>query len=107
MAEPLTEQVFRVQADSALEALQRQLLDWSDRDGFEVDLQQGVLNIEFEDPTPARFVISPNTPVRQIWVSALVKSFKLDWSVEHEAFVLGTETLTELVDRLIRLHLGQ
>jgi frataxin len=107
MTEPLTEQVFRVKADEALEALQKSLLDWSDDEGFEVELQGGVLNILFEEPTAARFVVSPNAPVRQIWVSALVRSFKLGWSHERSAFVLGDDTLDTLITRLIHTHLGR
>ncbi len=107
MTDLLTEQAFRMKVDDALEALQRALLDWAERDGFEVELQGSVLNILFEDPSPARFVISPNAPVRQIWVSALVRSYKLGWSAERGSFVLDTETLAELITRLIRQHLQQ
>lgn len=107
MTDLLTEPAFRMKVDDALEALQRSLLDWADRDGFEVELQGGVLNILFEEPSPARFVISPNAPVRQIWVSALVRSYKLGWSAERGAFVLEAETLAELITRLIRQHLQQ
>jgi CyaY protein len=52
-------------------------------------------------------VITPNAPVRQIWISALSTSFKLDWNEAAEAFVLPRtgEALTPLVDRLIAEHL--
>ena len=50
----------------------------SDDAEFEADFNAGALAIEFEDP-PAKFVVSPNSPVRQIWVSAHSKSYKLDW----------------------------
>ena len=106
MAEPLTEQAFRVKVDEALEALQQSLLDWADDEGFEVELQGGVLNLLFEDPSAARFVISPNVPVRQVWVSALVRSYKLGWATDRAAFVLGNESLDELITRLIHEHLG-
>jgi CyaY protein len=78
----------------------------ADEEGFEVELQGGVLNVLFQEPTAARFVVSPNAPVRQIWVSALVKSFKLGWSHERSAFVLGEDTLDTLITRLIHTHLG-
>ena len=66
------------------------------------------MNIEFEEP-PARFVVSPNTPVRQVWVSALLKSYKLEWNEARGAFTLpGTdETLSALMARVISLHLGR
>jgi CyaY protein len=107
MAEQLSEQAFRVKVDEALEALQRSLLDLADDEGFEVELQGGVLNILFETPSAARFVVSPNAPVRQIWVSALVKSYKLGWSEPQGAFVLGDESLDTLITRLVHTHLGR
>jgi len=107
MQDALNEQDFRVRADETLETLQRSLLDLADAEGFEVELQGGVLNVLFEKPSPARFVISPNAPVRQIWVSALVKSYKLSWYHERGTFVLDGESLEQLIVRLIHQHLGR
>jgi iron donor protein CyaY len=107
MSLPLTEQVFSVKADDALDALQRVLFATADEEGFEVELQGGVLNIVFEEPAPTRFVISRNTPVRQIWVSALVKSYKLSWAPGRGVFALDDESLETLITRLIHLHLGR
>jgi len=101
----LTEQEFRLQADHALEALQRSLMPLADSEGIEVELQNGVLQVIFEDP-PAKFVVSPNAPVRQIWVSALSRSFKLAWSPDASAFALDGETLDALVTRLARQQLS-
>jgi iron donor protein CyaY len=106
MTEPLTEQVFRMKVDEAIEALQQSLFDWADTEGFEVEMQGGVLNILFEEPTEARFVVSPNAPVRQIWISALVKSYKLSWSSDLGAFALDGEPVDALITRLIHQHLG-
>src|SRR5437016_6179042 len=66
----LSEQEFRVKSDEALESARRALLPLADSDGFEVELQNGVLNLVFEEPTEMKFVVSPNAPVRQVWVSA-------------------------------------
>jgi CyaY protein len=96
----VTDQEFRLAADRALEDLQRSLLPASDREGFEVELQNGVLQVVFDEPGPAKFVISPNAPVRQIWVSAMSRSYKLSWSPEAATFVLDGETLQALVERL-------
>ncbi len=97
------EQEFRRAAESALEALKRHLIAREEEDdsGFEVEEQNGVLNVAFEEP-PGKFVITPNTPVRQIWISALSTSFKLDWD-SAAGFILPRtgEKLTPLVDRLI------
>src|SRR5580765_8110826 len=98
----LSEQEFRVKSDEALEAARRALLPLADSDGFEVELQNGVLNLEFEEPTETKFVVSPNAPVRQIWVSAMSRSFKLAWAPDLESFALDGETLPQLLDRLTR-----
>lgn len=100
----LDELEFRRLAEAALDALKRHLIEREEEDeaGFEVEEQNGVLNVTFEEP-PSKFVITPNTPVRQIWISALSTSFKLDWDATGSAFVLPRtgEQLQPLVDRLI------
>lgn len=106
MHETLTEQDFRLQADHALERAQRSLLPLADQDGFEVELQNGVLQVVFEDPSPAKFVVSPNAPVRQVWVSAMSRSYKLAWSPASSQFELDGETLDALLTRLVRHYLA-
>ena len=101
----LTEQDFRLEADRALERAQQALLPLADHEGFEVELQNGVMQIVFEEP-PAKFVVSPNAPVKQIWVSAMSRSFKLSWSDDTRAFVLDGEPLNALLERLTRQQLG-
>ena len=101
----LSEQDFRLRADHALEDLQRALLPIADTEEFEVELQNGVLQVIFEEPSPAKFVVSPNAPVRQIWLSAMSRSYKLSWSPERSAFELDGESLNALVERLARSFL--
>lgn len=101
----LSEQDFRVQSDVALESARRALLPLADSEGFEVELQNGVLNIVFEEPAESKFVVSPNAPVRQIWVSAMARSYKLSWSPDTNAFALDGETLPRLLERLTRAFL--
>jgi CyaY protein len=100
----LDELEFRRLAEIALLSLLQHLIEREEEAeaGFEVDEQAGVLNITFEEPA-GKFVITPNTPVRQIWISALSTSFKLDWNEATAAFTLRStgEHLTALVDRLI------
>lgn len=103
----LTDQEFRLQADLALEHLQHSLQPIADDEGFEVELQNGVLQVLFDEPTPAKFVVSPNAPVRQIWVSALSRSFKLSWSAAEKTFALDGEPLDALVERLARQFLSR
>ena len=102
----LSEQEFRVKSDEALESARRALLPLADSDGFEVELQNGVLNLVFEEPADAKFVVSPNAPVRQIWVSAMARSYKLSWASDTGAFALGGETLPQLLERLARTFLA-
>ena len=106
MTVTLSEQDFRLEADRALEHLQHALLPLADEHGFEVELQNGVLQIVFEDPSPAKFVVSPNAPVRQIWVSAMSRSYKLAWQSESSTFALDGESLDTLMERLTRQFIG-
>ena len=57
----MTEQEFRLRADQALEDLQQELLPLADEAGLEIDLRNGVLQIVFEEPEPAKFVVSADT----------------------------------------------
>ena len=102
----LTEQEFRVRGDEALDQARRSLLPLADQAGFEVELQNGVLELQFEEPGEAKFVVSPNAPVRQIWVSAMARSYKLAWSPEKNAFAIEGETLSQLLERLARAFLA-
>lgn len=104
----MDDQEFKKRADESLNALYKKLAAASDDGEFEVDFNSGALAIEFEDPT-AKFVISPNSPVHQIWVSAQSKSYKLDWDTVESSFVLtGTgQTLTELIQDAITKQLGE
>jgi iron donor protein CyaY len=103
----LDETTFRRHCDMAMDALKKSLIEAEEEGDFEVEEQGGVLNILFEDP-PGKFVITPNTPARQVWISALSTSFKLDWSDEAANFVLPKtgETLAAVVERVIKEYLG-
>ena len=98
----IDEQEFRRASEAALETLKRHLIQREEEDdaGFEVEEQNGVLNVLFEDP-PGKFVVTPNTPVRQIWISALSTSFKLDWDGTDFVLPRSNEKLVPLLDRLI------
>jgi len=104
----MDDQEFQTCAGEALHDLYKRLNAVSDSGEFEADFNAGALAIEFEEP-PAKFVVSPNSPVRQIWVSAHSKSFKLDWDASRQEFVLaGTgESLAQMVGGAISQQLGQ
>ena len=103
----MTEQEFQKHSEESIGSLKRALYDAEANADFEVEEANGALQINFEAP-PARFVVSPNSPVRQIWISALSTSFKLDWSGADAEFVLAKtgESLKKLVARLINQQLG-
>jgi iron donor protein CyaY len=104
----LDEATFRRESDQALESLKQALIAAEDDSGsFEFEDNNGVMNILFENGS-AKFVVTPNTPVRQVWISAQATSYKLEWSEAAGAFVLPRtgEALLPLIERLLREHLG-
>ena len=105
----LDEPAFRRHSDDALESLKQSLIAAEDdADGaFEFEDNNGVMNIIFGDGS-SKFVVTPNTPIRQIWISALATSYKLDWSEAASAFALAKtgEDLKTLIQRLLREHLN-
>ena len=105
----LEEKDFQRKADGAFEELKRRLLTLGDAHGFDVEGESGKLEVIFEEPEEAKFVISPNTPVREIWISALSTSFKLGWSDARNSFVLEKtgEDLHEVMSRVISQQLGE
>lgn len=104
----LSEHEFQKKADSAFENLKKRLLTLGDEHGFDVEGESGKLEVIFEEPEPAKFVISPNTPIREIWISALSTSFKLGWSEERGTFVheKSGEDLNAVMSRVISQQLG-
>ena len=101
----MDEGLFRRAADEAMEELKQELIEAEENGAFEVEEQAGALYVVFEKPA-GKFVITPNTPVRQIWISARNTSFKLDLATEGFVLAKTGETLTPLVKRLIDDHLN-
>jgi iron donor protein CyaY len=102
----MTDQEFRDRADQALNELHARLSAASEQYNFDADFNNGALAIEFEE-SPTRFVVSPNSPVRQIWVSAHLKSQKLDWDEAKKTFAIGGKTLIEVIAEAISQQLGE
>jgi CyaY protein len=104
----IDEATFRRESDSALESLKQFLIRAEETNGdFEAEEKNGVLNVLFEDGA-AKFVFTPNTPVRQVWISAQSTSFKLEWNESARAFTLPKtgEDLRTLTERLLREQLN-
>ena len=104
----MDEREFEKKYTEAFEGLRKKLMALGDEHDFEVEGGSGKLEILFEDEDETRFVISPNSPVRQIWISALTTSFKLGWSDQANAFVLDKtgETLEQVMSRILSEQLG-
>jgi iron donor protein CyaY len=96
----LDEAAFRKAADAAMEDLKQKLFAAEDSGDFEVEEQAGALYVVFEDPA-GKFVVTPNAPVQQIWISALSTSFKLDLTPKGFLLAKTGEDLNTLVLRLI------
>jgi iron donor protein CyaY len=106
--EMLEEKDFQRKADTAFDDLKKRLLTAGDEYNFDVEGASGKLEVIFEEPEEAKFVISPNTPVREIWISALSTSFKLGWNDARSAFVLEKtgEDLRAVMSRVVTQQLG-
>jgi iron donor protein CyaY len=102
----MTDQEFKVECDRAIEELYKSLGEASNDLDFDPDMNQGALTISFDEP-PGRFVVSPQSPVHQIWVSAESKSFKFAWN--GAAFVLPDtgETLKAMIAGALSRRLGE
>ena len=104
----MDEATFTKRAEEALNDLANRLEPAAEEYDFEVDFNAGVLAIEFEDP-PAKFVVSPNSPVSQIWVSAHLKSFKLGWDDKRGMFVFAEtgQSLVDLMGQAVGKQIGE
>lgn len=84
----MNESDFQKRVAETFKDLEDRVWPLADRFGFEVEAGGGMMTLEFETPAASKFVISPQTAARQIWVSALVGSYKFDWNDEIRSFVL-------------------
>ena len=96
---------FRREADTAIQELTQELYAAEEEGGFEVEENAGALYVVFDKPA-GKFVITPNAPVQQIWISARNTSFKLDLTTDGFVLAKTGETLSPLVKRLIEAHLS-
>jgi iron donor protein CyaY len=102
MSERISEAQFQQYADQAIAGLERAFGGLAEERDIDVQLEGGVLSVTFEEGEPGKFIVSPNSSVRQIWVSARVSSLKFDWSAATQSFVFAAtgETLTQAMTRL-------
>jgi iron donor protein CyaY len=108
MTERISEAEFQEKAEQGILELERAFGDLAEDRDLDVQVQSNVLTVSFDEGEPGRFIVSPNSSVSQLWVSARMASYKLDWSNEDNAFMLAStgETLKQLMTRVTREQLG-
>lgn len=104
----MTDAELQQRMEEAIEELEDAFSQLADQRDIDVEVQGGVLSITFEEGEPGKFIISPNSSARQVWVSARVSSYKFDWSDAVATFVLSStgETIKDVMTRLTREQLG-
>ena len=108
MSVRLSEDEFKEKAEWTILALEASFAELAEEHDIDVEVAGGVLSVTFEEGTPGKFIISPNSVVRQLWVSARAASYKFDWLEEADDFVLvgSGEPIHEVMRRLTKEQLG-
>jgi len=101
--EALTEHDFEREADATLHALERVL---SDIDGLEVDLQSGILTLEFSDGV--KYIVNSHRAARQIWMAAERSAWHFDYLAGPRRWVAGKsgDELRSTIEAVISRKLG-
>ena len=108
MNEQMSEAEFKEKSEAAILEIERVFGELAEQRDIDVEVEGGVLTVTFEEGEPGKFILSPNSSVRQIWLSARMSSYKFDWSESAGTFALsGTgEPLKQVIVRLTREQLG-
>ena len=108
MSERISEAEFQQHAEQAIAQLERAFGELAEERDIDVQVEGGVLSVNFEEGEPGKFIVSPNSSVQQVWVSARVSSLKFDWSEQTHEFVFAAsgETLKQAMSRLTGEQLG-
>ena len=108
MTEQISEAEFQQHAEQAISELERVFGELAEEHDIDVQVEGGVLRVNFEEGEPGKFIVSPNSYTRQLWVSARMSSHKFDWSHDARDFSLaGTgEALKQVMTRLTQEQLG-
>lgn len=104
----MTDAELQQRMEETIEELEDAFSQLADKRDIDVEVEGGVLSITFEEGEPGKFIVSPNSSARQLWVSARVSSYKFDWSEDAATFVLSStgETIKDVMTRLTREQLG-
>ena len=101
--EPLPERDFDEYADKTLRALDQAL---NDIDGVEVDLESGILTLEFEDGM--KYIVNSHRAARQIWMAAERTAWHFDYLPADKRWVAtkSAEELWATVEAVVTRKLG-
>jgi len=104
----MTDAELQQKMEEGVEELEEAFSQLADHYDIDVEVEGGVLSVTFEEGEPGKFIISPNSSARQLWVSARVSSYKFDWSDAESTFVLSStgESIKAVMTRLTREQLG-
>jgi len=102
--EVLSEQEFEHEADKALRALERAL---GDLDGLEIDLESGILTLEFSDGV--KYIVNSHRAARQIWVAAERSAWHFDYLTGQARWIAkkSGEELTSVIEAVVSRKLGR
>lgn len=108
MSEAISEREFQTASEQHIASLERAFGELAELWDIDVQVEGGVLSITFEEGEPGKFILSPNSSVRQLWVSARMASYKFDYDGTLGDFVLTgqPETLKQVMTRLTKEQLG-
>lgn len=98
---------FEKDADATLQSL-RKALDEVDLDDAEVELEMGILSIEFADKT--KFIINSHRAARQIWMAADRSAWHFDMPSPDGTGWKAAKTGDELwstLERVLSKKLGK
>ena len=102
------EDEFRQHTQETLRTLRRLLTPAAEDFGFEVNLEAGALEIEFQSPQ-APITVTLHSAQQQVWLVSDSKTHKLTWDVVENAFVVEAtgQTLQELLEVAISEAVGE
>jgi CyaY protein len=108
ISERISEAEFKEKSEQAILEIERAFGELAEQRDIDVEVEGSVLTVTFEEGEPGKFILSPNSSVRQMWLSARMSSFKFDWSEASGAFLLSgsDEPLRQVIIRLTREQLG-
>ncbi|HSB15369.1 MAG TPA: frataxin family protein [Bryobacteraceae bacterium] len=99
---------FKHHADNAIHSVYLALTAASDDYAYDVSYESGVLTVEIKRPR-GRLVVDAHPAARQIRIFSPSRSYKLDWDVVENEFLLsGTgENLKEAMEEALSRHLKE